>query len=89
MFVPFLPRSAVFEDFKSDIFRVFDPFSCNFSTMQRIPINSVSSSYGFLSVVFRLVTVGKRLISSFRQYCDPCCFFMHFSSFGRFRVFFQ
>ena len=44
----------------------FDPFSGDFSRMQRMSVNLVGLSYGFLSVVFRLVTVGKSAISLFR-----------------------
>ena len=43
----------------------FDPFSGDFSKMQRMSVNSVSSSYGVLLCVFKVVTVGESVNSLF------------------------
>ena len=43
----------------------FDPFSGDFSKMQRMSVNLVGLSYGFLWCVFRFVTVGKSVNSLF------------------------
>ena len=77
------------KNLKSDIFIDFDPFSGDFSKLQQIPRNSVGLPYGFLSVVFRVVTVGESVISLFWWYLDSCAFLMLFRVFDRFRVFFQ
>ena len=45
---------------------IFDPFSGDFSRMQRMTVNSVGLPYGVLWCVFKVVTVGKGAISLFR-----------------------
>ena len=61
----FVRGREVLQICKSDIFIDFDPFSGDFSKLQQIPRNSVGLPYGFLSVVFRVVTVGESVNSLF------------------------